>query len=58
VHVTFPFRLPGGADAVHRRPAPTLGQHNDEILRDLLGLTEADMNALRERRIVGEALAT
>ncbi len=29
------------------RAAPTLGQHTDEILRDLLGLPEDEIAALR-----------
>jgi hypothetical protein len=35
------------------RLAPTLGQHNDEILRDLLGLTNGEIQKLREDGIVG-----
>ncbi|URI10980.1 CoA transferase [Aquincola tertiaricarbonis] len=35
----------------HRRPAPTLGQDSDGVLREI-GLTEAQIQALRERGIV------
>jgi formyl-CoA transferase len=35
----------------HRRNAPTLGQDTGEVLREI-GLTEAQIAALRERGIV------
>jgi crotonobetainyl-CoA:carnitine CoA-transferase CaiB-like acyl-CoA transferase len=37
-----------------RRPAPTLGEHNDEVFRDLLGLTDAELDRLRADGIIGE----
>lgn len=36
-----------------RRPAPTLGQHNEEVLKGVLGLTDADLAALTQRGIIG-----
>jgi len=36
-------------------PAPTLGQHNDEVLRDVLGLTADEIAALWESEIVGDS---
>jgi len=33
----------------HKTPPPLLGQHTDEVLRALLGKTDADLAALRER---------
>jgi len=33
----------------HKTPPPLLGQHTDEVLRSLLGKTDADLAALRER---------
>jgi crotonobetainyl-CoA:carnitine CoA-transferase CaiB-like acyl-CoA transferase len=56
VHVTFPFRLPGDDGRRHRRPAPTLGQHNDEVLGGLLGLSAGDRDALRAAGVIGESL--
>jgi crotonobetainyl-CoA:carnitine CoA-transferase CaiB-like acyl-CoA transferase len=46
----FP-RLSGTPGAV-RAPAPTLGQHNEEILCGRLGLTEARYGELRRRNII------
>lgn len=41
-------QTPGGI----RAPAPELGQHNDEIFRDLLGLDDERLQALRGQGIV------
>jgi crotonobetainyl-CoA:carnitine CoA-transferase CaiB-like acyl-CoA transferase len=37
------------------RPAPTLGQHNHEVLTELLGLSLADIEHLAEQQIIGWA---
>jgi crotonobetainyl-CoA:carnitine CoA-transferase CaiB-like acyl-CoA transferase len=49
----WPFRITPGPAAHHRFPPPTVGQHNDEVLRGL-GLTADEVNGLRERKIIGE----
>jgi crotonobetainyl-CoA:carnitine CoA-transferase CaiB-like acyl-CoA transferase len=49
----WPFRITQGPGRHHRTAPPTLGQHNDEILRGL-GLTDADIAELREHRVIGE----
>src|SRR4051812_9784610 len=36
------------------RLAPTLGQHNDEVLRDVLGLSAAEIDELRAAEIIGD----
>jgi crotonobetainyl-CoA:carnitine CoA-transferase CaiB-like acyl-CoA transferase len=40
--------------ALHRRPAPTLGEHNVEILREELGLSDDEIEALRADAVIGE----
>jgi crotonobetainyl-CoA:carnitine CoA-transferase CaiB-like acyl-CoA transferase len=47
-----PFRF-GSVDHWLRRPAPTLGQDNDEILQGLLGLSEQEVKSLEEDGIIG-----
>lgn len=36
------------------RLAPTLGQHNDAVLRDVLGLSASEIAELREAEIIGD----
>jgi crotonobetainyl-CoA:carnitine CoA-transferase CaiB-like acyl-CoA transferase len=50
---TWPFRF-RSVDRWLRTPAPTIGQHNHEILVDDLGVDEATYDALVERQIVGD----
>ncbi len=49
----FPGRI-AGADLSIPRPAPRLGEHNDEILGEELGLSPAELAALREAQVIGE----
>jgi crotonobetainyl-CoA:carnitine CoA-transferase CaiB-like acyl-CoA transferase len=37
----------------HPRPAPLLGEHNEEVLREKLGLRDAELEKLREAKILG-----
>ncbi len=39
---------------LHRSPPPMLGQHNEEILGGELGLTEEELEGLREQQIIGK----
>ncbi len=49
----WPFRITPGPQHHHRTAPPTLGQHNDEVLREL-GLTEAEVADLRDQRVIGD----
>jgi crotonobetainyl-CoA:carnitine CoA-transferase CaiB-like acyl-CoA transferase len=37
-----------------RRAAPVLGEHNREVFRDLLGMTDAELDRLRADAVIGE----
>jgi crotonobetainyl-CoA:carnitine CoA-transferase CaiB-like acyl-CoA transferase len=50
----WPFTMTPGPRHHHRSAPPTLGQHNEEILRGL-GLTDEDLEELRARHVIGEA---
>jgi crotonobetainyl-CoA:carnitine CoA-transferase CaiB-like acyl-CoA transferase len=49
---TLPFRF-SRVPAWLRRPSPTLGEHNDEVLSEL-GLSPDEIAALREHGIIGD----
>jgi len=36
----------------YRRPAPLLGQHTEELLGEYLGMSSAEVAALREKGVV------
>jgi crotonobetainyl-CoA:carnitine CoA-transferase CaiB-like acyl-CoA transferase len=46
-----PIKASGSPPARNAAP-PNLGQHTDELLRQLTGVSDADINALREKRVV------
>jgi crotonobetainyl-CoA:carnitine CoA-transferase CaiB-like acyl-CoA transferase len=49
---SLPFRY-AGVDRWLRAPAPTLGQHNDEVLGDLLGVAADERAALEADGVIG-----
>jgi crotonobetainyl-CoA:carnitine CoA-transferase CaiB-like acyl-CoA transferase len=51
-HGTLPIRFSRGPHQLHRRPAPRLGEHNDEVLRDL-GLSDDELAVLSDEGVVG-----
>ncbi|MBO0878915.1 MAG: CoA transferase [Mycobacterium sp.] len=48
-----PFAPLGGQRRWLLRPPPTLGEHNDEVLRDLCGLTDHDLARLASTGVIG-----
>ena len=50
--MTQPFRW-SGIDRWIRFPAPTLGQHNHEVLSSILGLDEAEIEQLEDQGVIG-----
>jgi crotonobetainyl-CoA:carnitine CoA-transferase CaiB-like acyl-CoA transferase len=53
---TVPMRLSGGPGRFHTHPAPTLGQHNHELLAEV-GLTPSEIADLEADGIIGRAPA-
>lgn len=52
-YASFPARFDGNF-IPWQRPSPSLGQHNDEVLTELLGLSEQELSELREAGVIGE----
>jgi crotonobetainyl-CoA:carnitine CoA-transferase CaiB-like acyl-CoA transferase len=48
-----PFARPDGTDKWLLRPPPTLGQHNNEVLTELCGVTDADLERLAAQGVIG-----
>jgi crotonobetainyl-CoA:carnitine CoA-transferase CaiB-like acyl-CoA transferase len=48
-----PFAPLGGQRNWLKRPPPTLGEHNGEVLRDLCGLTDQDLARLTGAGVIG-----
>jgi crotonobetainyl-CoA:carnitine CoA-transferase CaiB-like acyl-CoA transferase len=53
---TVPIRFSGGPGLFHTNPAPTLGQHNHELLTEL-GLTPSEIADLEADGVIGSAPA-
>lgn len=51
---SLPFRFASRGDRPwFTSPAPTLGQHTEQVLRDLLGLDDAELDRLRADAVIG-----
>lgn len=54
-HSTLPVRSTHGPKRFHRGPAPLLGEHNHELLREL-GFSETEIGVLEADGVIGNAL--
>ena len=50
---TVPFRFATRSSGWIRNPAPRVGEHNREILADVVGLSEAEIDALEADEVIG-----
>jgi CoA:oxalate CoA-transferase len=50
--VAPPVRMSGTPGAI-RRPAPLLGQHTEDVLRERLGIDTTELARLRAARVIG-----
>jgi CoA-transferase family III len=50
---TWPLRMSAGPEHYWTGPAPTLGQHTDEVLREELGISAGELDLLREQHVIG-----
>jgi crotonobetainyl-CoA:carnitine CoA-transferase CaiB-like acyl-CoA transferase len=50
----LPFARLHGVDRWCRRPAPALGEHNDDVLGGELGLTAEELGRLRDSQVIGD----
>jgi crotonobetainyl-CoA:carnitine CoA-transferase CaiB-like acyl-CoA transferase len=53
LYPTPPFAPLDGENRWLRRPPPTLGEHNAEVLTELCGLTDADLQRLTAEGVIG-----
>ena len=51
-HPSAPYRSDENPISI-RRPAPTLGEHNEQILKNLLGLGDSEIKTLKEEGVIG-----
>ncbi len=51
----FPVRFSDGPQRYWHRAAPTLGEHNRDVLRGELGLSDEDLARLERDKVIGTA---
>jgi len=56
IHYGYPVRFGAGPERLHRSPAPTLGQHNHDVLVDLLGVEPGEYEQLLSADVIGTRL--
>ena len=49
--IGFPFKLSEHSD-IEYRPAPTVGEHTEEIYKTILGMSEPELEALKAKGII------
>ncbi len=49
----LPMSFSGLPRALRRAPAPLLGEHNEQVLREELQLSDAEIEMLRETKVIG-----
>lgn len=54
----LPARLSAGPEQVHRTAAPTLGEHNKQVLCGELGIPEDQYRRLEDRGVIGTSSGT
>ncbi len=52
-YATYPVRFSAGPTRFHRRHSPLLGEHNDEVLCGLLGLSRDEIADLEREGVIG-----
>jgi crotonobetainyl-CoA:carnitine CoA-transferase CaiB-like acyl-CoA transferase len=50
---TWPVRMSAGPARYWSGPAPTLGEHTDAVLRDELGVSDDELQRLRDAHVIG-----
>jgi crotonobetainyl-CoA:carnitine CoA-transferase CaiB-like acyl-CoA transferase len=50
---SLPFRSAAGGRFSRQAAAPTLGQHNEEVLSGILGMSTEEIRVLAERQVIG-----
>ena len=53
---TWPVRSSAAPTTSHRRPAPLLGEHNREVLREVAGLDDGEIDALEADGVLAASL--
>ena len=51
---SLPMRFSSFGKGLHAFPPPTMGQHNEEVLRGELGLSSEELESLREKKVIGD----